>query len=86
MTGAAARAAIGRGRGRGEGGRGRRLIRAGTLGLAALVVSAALLGCAMSPAEREATTRAWAERDAERARECTRGRYVAGSCIGGGGP
>src|SRR5205814_1713170 len=43
MTGAAARAAIGRGR-------GRRLIRAGTLGLAALVVSAALLGCAMSPA------------------------------------
>ena len=79
MTGAAARAAIGRGR-------GRRLIRAGTLGLAALVVSAALPGCAVSPAEREATTRAWAERDAERARECTRGRYVAGSCIGGGGP
>jgi hypothetical protein len=58
----------------------------------ALVVSvalclAALDGCATSPAHREAAQKAWAERDAERAAECarTRGRFIAGACVYGGG-
>ncbi len=56
--------------------------------LAGILAGGAVLGCAMSPAEREATTRAWAERDAERARECAqaRGRWVAGACLYGSGP
>jgi hypothetical protein len=43
-------------------------------------------GCATSPSEQDATRRAWAERDAERARECqAAGRsFVAGGCAGGG--
>jgi len=47
---------------------------------------AALTGCATSPADQEATRRAWAERDAERARECAaQGRgFVAGGCAAGG--
>jgi hypothetical protein len=68
--------------------RPRLLTRARTLGFAVLVAIAggALPGCAVSPADREATSRAWAERDAERASECTRGRFVAGGCAVGGGP
>ena len=57
---------------------------------AALVVLAAAAfaaGC-LSPAQREATERAWAERDRERAEECAQrgGRYISSSCIQGGGP
>ncbi|MET0851355.1 MAG: hypothetical protein ABW020_09525 [Candidatus Rokuibacteriota bacterium] len=54
-----------------------------------LVLAAATLlaGC-LSPAERAATERAWAERDRERAEECAQrgGRYISSSCIQGGGP
>jgi hypothetical protein len=52
-----------------------------------LVLGCGMLGCAVSPAEQEATRRAWAERDAERERECLRGqgRWVAGGCVLGGG-
>jgi hypothetical protein len=59
--------------------------------LAALVgafAAGAILGCAVSPEQREATERAWAERDADRARECGQkgGRWLAGGCVRGGGP
>jgi hypothetical protein len=55
--------------------------------LLAIVLGGALLGCAISPAEQEAARRAWADRDAERERECAqkRGRWVAGGCNFGGG-
>jgi len=56
--------------------------------LAGILLGGGLLGCAVSPAEQEATRRAWAERDAERERECRRagqGRWVAGGCVLGGG-
>jgi hypothetical protein len=58
---------------------------------AALLVGALLasstFGCAMSPADRAATERAWAERDAERAQECMRRGlgFAAGGCIRLGG-
>ena len=47
-----------------------------------------LAACAISPEERAATERAWAQRDAERAAECSQrgGRYISSSCIQGGGP
>jgi hypothetical protein len=47
-----------------------------------------LAACAISPEERAATERAWAQRDAERAAECTQrgGRYISSSCLQGGGP
>jgi hypothetical protein len=47
-----------------------------------------LLGCAMSPAEREATERAWAARDGERAPECVRrgGMWSTAGCLFKGGP
>ncbi len=50
--------------------------------LLGVLLAGVLLGCAMSPAEREATERAWAARDAERARECDQrgGRWIAGGC------
>jgi hypothetical protein len=52
----------------------------------ALAAGAGLPGCATSPADTETARRAWAERDAERARECrAAGRsFVAGGCAGGG--
>jgi len=56
--------------------------------LGGILLGGGLLGCAVSPAEQEATRRAWAERDAERERECRRagqGRWVAGGCVLGGG-
>jgi hypothetical protein len=55
--------------------------------LAAALLGGALLGCAISPAQQEATRQAWAERDAERARECAQrnGRWIAGGCVFGGG-
>ena len=56
--------------------------------LVGILLGGSLLGCAVSPAEQEATRRAWAERDAERERECLRagqGRWVAGGCVLGGG-
>ena len=45
------------------------------------------LGCTISPADQENIRRVWAERDAERARECERARgyWVAGACSFGGG-
>jgi len=56
--------------------------------LVGLLLGGTLPGCAMSAVEQEATRRAWAERDAERARECpqARGRWIAGGCVLGGGP
>jgi hypothetical protein len=56
--------------------------------LVGILLGGSLLGCAVSPAEQAATRRAWAERDAERERECLRagqGRWVAGGCVMGGG-
>ena len=52
-----------------------------------MLLGATLSGCAISPAQQEATRRAWADRDAVRARECerARGMWVAGGCIYGGG-
>lgn len=54
--------------------------------LVGMLLGGTLLGCAMSPAEQEATRRAWAERDAEREREChqARGRWIVGGCVFGG--
>ena len=45
-------------------------------------------GCGTSPASREAIVQAWAERDAERARECAQkgGRWATAGCIYRGGP
>jgi outer membrane biogenesis lipoprotein LolB len=55
--------------------------------LLVLAATTLLAGC-LSPAERAATERAWAERDRERAEECAQrgGRYISSSCIQGGGP
>lgn len=55
--------------------------------LLSLLLGAGLVGCVLSAAEQEATRRAWAERDAERAGECQqkRGAFVAGGCVFGGG-
>jgi len=56
--------------------------------LTGILLGSNLQGCAVSPAEQEATRHAWAERDAERERECLRagmGRWVAGGCVMGGG-
>ena len=58
-------------------------------GVLALATGLALLaGCAIDPAHREATERAWAERDRERAAECAQrgGRYLSSSCLQGSGP
>jgi hypothetical protein len=50
--------------------------------LLGVLIAGIFLGCATSPAEREATERAWTARDAERARECAQrgGRWIAGGC------
>jgi hypothetical protein len=55
--------------------------------LVSLLMGGGLLGCVLSPAEQEATRRAWVERDAERARECQQkgGVFIAGGCVFGGG-
>ena len=47
-----------------------------------------LAACTVSPEQREATERAWAQRDAERAAECAQrgGRYISSSCLQGGAP
>ena len=56
--------------------------------LLGLLAGAILVGCAVSPADRQATEQAWATRDKERASECAQrgGQWVAGGCIRGGGP
>jgi hypothetical protein len=56
--------------------------------LLTLLVGLGLPGCQVSPAQQEAISQGWAERDAERARECRqrRGAFVAGACVFGGGP
>jgi hypothetical protein len=66
--------------------------RTGRLRWAALALAVLLVGgpagCVGGPADRDAARRAWAERDAERQRECrqARGGWVAGGCVFGGGP
>ena len=54
--------------------------------LLAIVVLSAFGGCSVSPAERQEIQKAWAERDAERAKECRRNGvgFAAGGCIAGG--
>jgi hypothetical protein len=44
-----------------------------------------LTGCAQTPAEREATMKAWEARDLERVRECLRegGTWAADTCLFG---
>ena len=51
--------------------------------LVVLLLAGILPGCSISPDQQEAIRQAWAERDAERARECerVRGFIVAGSCL-----
>jgi hypothetical protein len=51
--------------------------------LVGLLLASSLQGCSTSPAQQEAIREAWAERDAERARECSRvrGFLIAGSCL-----
>ncbi|HEV8438420.1 MAG TPA: hypothetical protein VGT40_10030 [Methylomirabilota bacterium] len=58
------------------------------LAILLVVLAGVLWGCAISPEQREETIRVWAERDAERARECVQrgGGWVAAGCIRGGGP
>ena len=54
--------------------------------LLGLLLAGALSGCATSPADQEATRKAWAARDAERAAECARNGlgFAAGGCLGKG--
>jgi hypothetical protein len=54
--------------------------------LLSLLAVLTLWGCSVSPERQQEIQRAWAERDAERARECDRAgrRYVAGACSWGG--
>jgi hypothetical protein len=55
--------------------------------LLGILLGDSLLGCAVSPGEQAATRRAWAERDAERERECRQagqGQWVASGCVLGG--
>lgn len=49
----------------------------------AISLAPLLAGCAMTPEQRAATERAWAERDRERAAECAfMGMlYMSGSCV-----
>jgi hypothetical protein len=55
--------------------------------LAATLVGCFVLGCSTSQADRDAATRAWTERDAERQGECAKkgGKWVAGACLFGTG-
>ena len=59
----------------------------GLVSVMAVLLAGVVAGCAISPAEQEATRRAWAERDGERLRECMQrgGRWVAGGCVWGPG-
>ena len=54
-----------------------------TAAVVGVLLAATTPGCATSPARQEAIREAWAERDAERDRECRRvnGFLVAGSCL-----
>jgi hypothetical protein len=56
--------------------------------LTGILAVGTVAGWAVSPEQREATVKTWAERDAERARECAqaRGSWIAGGRIRGGGP
>jgi hypothetical protein len=51
--------------------------------LAGILWAGILPGCSISSAEQDAIRQAWADRDAERGRECARvgGFLVAGSCL-----
>src|SRR5262249_31767280 len=84
---ARARTASANARGKSQGGT-LKAVRPLALILLGLALASALAGCATSPADVEATRKAWAERDAESAAECQRKgfRFVAGGCAGGGGP
>ena len=55
-----------------------------TIVLAIAIIAAPLLaGCAMTPEQRAATEKAWAERDREHAAECaSKGMlYMSGTCV-----
>jgi uncharacterized protein (DUF58 family) len=54
--------------------------------LLSLLAGLTLGGCSVSPERQQEIQRAWAEREAEMARECERAgrRYVAGTCSWGG--
>jgi hypothetical protein len=61
-------------------------VTSGRLAVAAVVgvlLGTIAPGCSTSPAQQDAIRQAWAERDAERDRECRRvnGFLVAGSCL-----
>ena len=64
------------------------LVRTLALGaLLGLALTGALaVGCSTAPAEREASLKAWAARDAERAAECRRNGlgFAAGACLSRG--
>ena len=48
-------------------------LRMGIRAVVALILAAvSLAACSITPAQREATERAWSERDRERAQECAR--------------
>lgn len=49
----------------------------------AIILAPLLAGCTMTPEQRAATEKAWAERDRERAAECAAQglSYVGGSCV-----
>jgi hypothetical protein len=51
--------------------------------LAGIFVAGILPGCSTSSAEQDTIRQAWADRDAERARECRQvgGFLIAGSCL-----
>jgi DNA-binding GntR family transcriptional regulator len=55
--------------------------------LLGLVLAGVLSGCSVTPAQREAIRKAWADRDAERAADCYRNHvgFAAGGCVSPGG-
>ncbi len=57
--------------------------RVAAVALVGMLLAGTTPGCSTSPAQQEAIRQAWAERDAERERECRRvnGFIVAGSCL-----
>ena len=56
------------------------------LAIAAGLLGGSTAGCNVSPAQRAAIQRAWAEHDAEVAAECRRNGvgFAAGGCVAGG--
>lgn len=54
--------------------------------LVAMLLSASLCGCAVSPAQQQEIRDTWAARNAERAAECRRKNvgFAAGGCVASG--